>query len=383
MTIALLVFYLVFPGLVIWLCGRFPFLNKIGAVILCYLMGITLGNVGLLPVAAKSLQEVLSQAMVALAMPLLLFSMNVRLWLRIAGKSMLCMLGAILSILVVSSLAVVLMRSHFQDAWKVGGMAIGVYTGGTPNLAAIKEALAVDPTTFIIMHTYDTLASILFIIFCMAAAQRVFRRWLPPFSHSTSPGEGEAMEREEIHSYGQIFSRSVFFPLIGAVALSCGIVGVAMGITRFFTSAYAAPMGILVITTAGVLGSFIQRVRSIQRTFQVGMYLIFVFCLVVGSMVNFGDLVHIHWPIMGMVFFCIFVSFLLHSVFCRVFSIDTDTFIITAVSAICSPPFIPPVAGALRNKEILLSGIITGIIGYAVGNYLGISFGYLFRTLWG
>ena len=83
---------------------------------------------------------------------------------------------------------------------------------------------------------------------------------------------------------------------------------------------------------------------------------------------------------MGFVLFCIFGSLLLHALLCRIFKIDTDTMIITSTSAICSPPFVPVVANALKNKEIILSGLYTGIIGYAIGNYLGISFSYFLKA---
>lgn len=46
--------------------------------------------------------------------------------------------------------------------------------------------------------------------------------------------------------------------------------------------------------------------------------------------------------------------------------------IITSTSAIYSPPFVPVVAVALGNKEVIFAGITTGLIGYAAGNYLGV-----------
>ena len=113
------------------------------------------------------------------------------------------------------------------------------------------------------------------------------------------------------------------------------------------------------------------------------MYFILIFCLVVGSMANINDLIHINWGLMFYISFCVFGTFILHAVFCKIFKIDTDTFIITSVSAICSPPFVPVVAQALNNKQIILSGLTTGIIGYAIGNYLGISFAYIFKTIIG
>ncbi|MBW2053717.1 MAG: DUF819 family protein, partial [Deltaproteobacteria bacterium] len=41
----------------------------------------------------------------------------------------------------------------------------------------------------------------------------------------------------------------------------------------------------------------------------------------------------------------------------------------------------PVVATVLKNKEIILSGLTAGILGYVVGNYLGIAFSYLLKTI--
>ena len=134
------------------------------------------------------------------------------------------------------------------------------------------------------------------------------------------------------------------------------------------------------ITSLGIAASFFSKIRRIEKTYQLGMYFILIFCLVVGSMANIEKLININWLIMSYIAFCIFGTFVLHALFCRIFKIDTDTFIITSISAICSPPFVPVVANALNNKQIILSGLTTGIIGYAVGNYLGITFAYVFRA---
>jgi len=45
------------------------------------------------------------------------------------------------------------------------------------------------------------------------------------------------------------------------------------------------------------------------------------------------------------------------------------------------PPFVPAVAGAIKNKEIIVSGLTVGIIGYAVGNYLGVLVAEFLRAL--
>ena len=74
-------------------------------------------------------------------------------------------------------------------------------------------------------------------------------------------------------------------------------------------------------------------------------------------------------------------SLLLHCLLCRALRSDSDTFMVTSVAAVCSPPFVPMMARALGNPSTILSGMTTGIIGYALGNYLGIGLALLLRSL--
>jgi uncharacterized membrane protein len=382
--VVLISFYLFFPAVVILLCLKFPFLDKIGAVFVCYVAGALVGNSGGLPENSAAIQDALSGASVAVALPLLLFSMNVKRWFKTAGKAILCMAGATISIVAVAGFGSVMLAGHVEESWKLAGLAIGVYTGGTPNMAAIRTALDVNPTTYVILHTYDTFISLIYIIFCISFAQRLFNRFLPRFKKTDIENPGLTGEDvEDIRSYGDMFKPKIVKTLTAAMLLSFLILGISVGFAGLFPKAVSTTVTILSITTLGIGASFITGVRQIKRTYSLGMYFILIFCLVVGSMANIHDLVHINKALLAYVSFCILGSLLLHALFCRIFKIDTDTFIITSVSAICSPPFVPMMANALKNKEIILSGLTTGIIGYAVGNYLGISFAYIFKAVAG
>ena len=55
-----------------------------------------------------------------------------------------------------------------------------------------------------------------------------------------------------------------------------------------------------------------------------------------------------------------------------ILKIDADMMVITSVGLINSPPFVPMMASAMNNRKLLVPGITIGIIGFAVGNYLGI-----------
>jgi uncharacterized membrane protein len=70
---------------------------------------------------------------------------------------------------------------------------------------------------------------------------------------------------------------------------------------------------------------------------------------------------------------------ILHFALAAVFRIDTDTVIITSTAGIYGPAFIAPIAGVLKNREVLVSGLTTAMVGYALGNYLGLAVAYLLR----
>jgi uncharacterized membrane protein len=99
-------------------------------------------------------------------------------------------------------------------------------------------------------------------------------------------------------------------------------------------------------------------------------------------MADFNRMVSTAPIMLAYVTFTILACLLLHVVLAKIFRIDADTVIITSVAGICSPPLVPLVASALKNKEIVLSGVITGIIGWVAGTYLGISMAYILRG-WG
>ena len=54
---------------------------------------------------------------------------------------------------------------------------------------------------------------------------------------------------------------------------------------------------------------------------------------------------------------------------------------ISSVSYICSPPFVPMMAAAMKNRAVLASGLAIGVVGYAAGNYLGFAVAHLLELV--
>ncbi|MBW7857978.1 MAG: DUF819 family protein [Leptonema sp. (in: Bacteria)] len=111
------------------------------------------------------------------------------------------------------------------------------------------------------------------------------------------------------------------------------------------------------------------------------MYIILIFCISVASLTDAAGLLNIDLVIAAYVAGGVFGGMLLHAILCKLAKVDVDTYIIASVSAICSPPFVPAAADAINRRNLIPIGLTTGIIGYGIGNYLGISLAYLLSSL--
>ena len=72
-------------------------------------------------------------------------------------------------------------------------------------------------------------------------------------------------------------------------------------------------------------------------------------------------------------------SVLLHLLVCYFLKIDRDTALVTSMAGIFGPAFIPALSDRLNNRWILVSGITTGLVGLALGNFLGLLISYLLK----
>ena len=384
-----------FPVVLIGLCQRVALLDRIGAVLLSFGAGILiawgLDLPQLFSVDARSLQgsqTQLSEVSIALAIPLLLFSIDIRSAFRLAGATLKGFGFALVSVLTASLAGTLLFRGEVAHLWQVAGMAVGAYTGGGPNMAAIKTAIRGDEAVFMAMVTYDILFSAIYLVLVMTLGRQIVGRFLGPYRPSGREQDGNCgamalMADETAAAYNRLVQKETLPRTLLSGIFACIVVGLSLLIAGFFPGSMASAATVITITTFGIAGSFIPGVRRLDTSFQLGMYLVLVFCFTMGTMTDASLLLHMDRSLAGYIVFLLAGSLILQLVLCRLFSVDTDTFLITASAAIMSVPFIPVVAGALKNRELLVPGFAVAILGYAAGNYLGILVANLSRWLAG
>lgn len=389
-TALALIAYLLLPALLIMLCQRLPWLDKIGVVVLSFALGIGLSALASLLPGWQSLAPLrtgLSEITIALALPLLVFSIDVKASLSMAGNTMKSMTVALLAVLLVSAGGAFLYAGTLDNVWQIAGMSVGAYTGGGPNMAAIKAAIGADETVFTSMITYDILLSALYLLFVMTLAKPIFGLFLRPFvsggehAYHTEKDKFGHLADETANAYRVLGQPGTLTKALLGLLLSGVAVALAVALSTLVPGSMASAVTIITITTLGVAASFIPAVRNLPGTFQLGMYLILVFCFTTGSMTDTGIITHLNPALFGYIALILTGSLILQALICRLLNIDTDTFLITSSAAIMSVPFIPVIAGALKNREIILPGFAAAITGYILGNYLGIAMAYFVRWL--
>ncbi|ASP40441.1 hypothetical protein CHH28_17940 [Bacterioplanes sanyensis] len=391
MTLAVACAFVIVPILIIVLCQRIPWLDKLGVVVLSFGLGIALAailqpNQWLADGQLLALQSQTSEIAIALALPLLLFSIDVKASLTMAGDTGKAMAIALVAVIVTSAIGAVMFQGHLEQIWQVAGMSVGAYTGGGPNMAAIKTAIEADDNIFVTMTTYDILMSSLFLLFVMTLAKPLFSKFLRPFqSHSEHAYHDDSafshMADETANAYRALLSRQTLWPTLQAFLLAAVVVGLAVVVAGLFPASMQSTLTIICITSFGLAASFIPYVRALANSFQLGMFLILVFCFTMGTMTDTSIITQLNVDLFLYIGFILVGSMLLQALMCRWLDIDTDTFLITSSAAIMSVPFIPVIAGALKNRDIILPGFAAAIIGYAIGNYLGVMVAYAVRYL--
>ena len=395
LKIILIIFYLVAPAAVLYGCRRWRWMDKIGPILILYFLGAIIANLGIFPVSGTpegdsllKLQNNFSTVLVPMAIPMILLSFTYR-----KGETkdqLIAMITGLLAVIVAVVAGYPIFAKHIPDAPKIAGMYTACLTGGTVNMAAVSKMLGVDGQQYALLNTYDMMVSFTYLVFIMAFGIRLARKFLPVKTLDLASNDAEEVRAQiekdrQNNPYKGMWSKEGILELhklLGVTLVIVGLsAGVAVGLSKLIPGTFMMWF-ILAATTFSIAASFIKPVRRIKYSYEAGMYLIYIFSIVVASMANvramdFSGALYI----VGFLLFMEVVSLTLQLLSARLFKVDADTAVIASVTYINSPPFVPMIAASMNNKRVLAPGLAIGGVGYAVGNYLGVLICNLLGTL--
>ena len=371
--------YIIFPILIIEAFKRWTIVQKIGTVVLAYAVGIIASLCGVFnfatPEVAESfskLQSTIMSVAVPLAIPLMLFNCDFKLWTKSLPKTAWALVTGIMAVIIASISGYFIFRNNVPEIAKVTGMMAGIYTGGTMNFNALGAALKVDRSVMAIVLAFQMVITTPYIFFLLGGGYKIFRKLLP-YKDITHKGrmDEDQVETADVENYRGMFEKKNFIGMMKGLGLSVIFLAVGAGLALLITGTLNELVVILTITTLSIIASFFKPIRELPKTFELGMFFILIFSVIVASMFDINSVNGGSLYIGGFVLWIIGISVGLHLLLCRIAKVSGDLFCVCQVGLLCSPPFVPPIAGAMKNKKVLISGIVVGLVGYAIGTYLG------------
>ncbi|MGB3801447.1 MAG: DUF819 family protein, partial [Lewinella sp.] len=164
--------------------------------------------------------------------------------------------------------------------------------------------------------------------------------------------------------------------------LSVLVTAGAFLITRLITGSWFSPTAlILFVTTLSLIITLTPVVGRIGNAYPLGEYFVLIFCVALGLLADFRQLAEDGLELLYFSAVALIATTLLHLLLAKLFRVDRDTLILSSVAAFYGPVFVVQVATAIKNHRLLASGIAVSLVGFAIGNYLGIGLAYTLRWL--
>lgn len=379
------------PVPIVWLTRKNKILGAIGAIACCYIVGFAFSAIGLSPVDYdKGLTTTVAYVLVALSIPLILFSIDLRAVKRLTKSVVIGYSMCIVAVIIVA-VAMFFITLNFFPSANLSAMIVGLYTGGTPNMNAIGAAMNADSSVLSAANVSDTVIGGIYFLFLISVGPKVYRSIMnkhkSPLEAQAETAMTENAQQEEFSAHAKddftfgisIKDKKSVFKLLGAFGLAVGCLGVGAVLELLIEGTVGENLLyiLLSVSVLGVALSFVKPIRQIKGQYTLGMYLILMFSLALSMSIDWSIFLTDILPTLAF-FSCAQVcTIIIHAVLCKICRVDGDTAIITSTAGVYGPPFIAPVAKATGRNDLIAPGVICGAVGLAIGTLLGVGIGQL------
>lgn len=358
-----------------FLLQKIKFFKSFGPAITCIIIGMILGNFKIMP-HWHDVYGVVFQYVIPMSITMVLLNVNLKEFARLSKEPLLAMAFAVLSVSLMTVVTGLIFAPQIPEGWKIAGMFIGTYTGGSGTLTAIGTGLNASPNTFAAANAADYVVGIpmLFLFFAVPgilARSKWFKKFWP---YSLTQEELAAANDSEL------FEKKEWS--ITDIALLFALGFVVTEVATVLSQGSSAGRIILVTTIAILLAQF-KPTREIKGNMDVGIFIALFFLVVIGLLVDIKQFADSAPLIAVFCFFIITGSLILHIGLCRLFKLKYQYVVISIVAAIADGTSAALVASSGNWKSVISIAVVLGIIGTTVGNYIGIAMAYLLKALIG
>jgi uncharacterized membrane protein len=370
--LALFSFFCAIVLLARWLEARFAFVQKISSAVVCTLLGIVLSNAGVIPSDSPVHAGILTYA-VPYAIVLVVISSNLR-ELRFAGARMMGAFGfATLGAFAGGVMGGILFASLVgPETWKLAGAFSGSFVGGGMNFIAVGRGLQTEDSIFAAASVADNLSTVPFML-TQIWLFGVLARYYPqaPPSDPQAPRGPSSDEVRARWTEGTLG--------IADLTALVGLPLFSMYVARQLAPLIPGFPDVLWLTTFAIVLAQLPIVQKIRGGAMVSYFAMHLFFIVFGAKSLLSEVVRSGPMLFAFMLAIIAIQAGIAYGLGRLFRLDLPTISIAAQAAVGGPGSALPFALTMKWAHLATPGVIAGIFGYAVGNYVGFGVAYAVR----
>lgn len=286
------------------------------------------------------------------------------------------------------------------ENWKLAGAFSGAFAGGGMNFAAVGQGLEMEPSTFAAAAVADNLSTVPYLLTQVGLVGILGAAFLrrsgagggstnvpSQSSQDSTPGVGaatdvatesadldeEVMRRRWTDTEVSITDLSV----LGALPLA------ALWLARRLGDVLPGIPEVLWLTTLALIVAQLPWRKKLRGAEVISYFALHIFFIVLGAASVLSEVFEAGLPIFGFMFLVIGIHVVVAYGLGWLAKVDLPTVSIASQAAIGGPGSALALGMAMKWHRLVAPGVIIGIFGYALGNYLGFSCAYLVRSLVG
>ncbi len=348
--------------------------GKISGVFITILAGALLTTAGVIPSASNPDIEVpvyhfVYQYVVPISITFLLFNARLKMIIKESGRLLVLFfigsLGVVLGAIIAFSLI-----SVGPDTYKMMGVFIGTYTGGSVNFMSVATALGFDQSPLFApcVAIDNVYTNLYFVLLFTVPAISWLQRFYPIYE------EDDLKDKEVIKpdytsltlsSLAKIFLSSLFICAV-ASELSPILENVLQTEVK---------LSILLITLFTIVGvnifpGFFAKLEKWAFTF--GMYLMYLFLAVIGAASDIKTILISSPSIIIFVTIVLIIHLSIILIFGKWLNFSLKEIAVASMANIGGPSVSAPMAASYQMKKAITPAILIAILGYIVGTFLGV-----------
>jgi uncharacterized membrane protein len=355
---------------------RFKVVEKISSAVVCTLLGITLANIGIIPH-----DSIIHKGVYSLAVPyaIVLVILSSRLAdLKKAGSRLIICYGlAALGSFVGAFVASLIFNARLgEETWKLGGTFAGAFVGGGMNFAAVGQGLEMTPSLFAAAFVADNLSTVPWLLtqvglFTLLGPFYRAHMKKSPITEDSTDTPDESSNPRKFWTTSEINIRDL--ALLAAFPLA------ALWVAQ--TLAPYAPWlpEVLCLTTLALIFAQLPFVQKLKGAAVLSYFALHLFFIVIGATSNVREVIKA-----GPYLFAYMILILsIHAVILYgigwLLRMDLPTISVASQATVGGPGSALALSMAMKWTTLVTPGIIVGIFGYALGNYIGFTCAYMLR----